>query len=87
VIEEHLRTLQQKLNSYDKDMRNKLDKYISRDIRPPVLVIPCPTSNYSPEIFAKMKSSNAIADDNDSDQNSVQITSISSEDSLSMDKE
>jgi hypothetical protein len=84
VIEEHLRTLQQKLNSYDKDMRNKLDKYISRDIRPPVLVIPCPTSIYSPEIFAKIKSSNAIADDNDSDQN---IVSISSEDSLSMQNE
>ncbi len=84
MIEEHLRILQQKLNSYDKDMRNKLDKYISRDIRPPVLVIPCPTSIYSPEIFAKIKSSNAIADDNDSDQN---IVSISSEDSLSMQNE
>ena len=43
-------------------MRNKLDEYISRDIRPPVLVIPCPTNTYSPEIFAKMKAFNAIVD-------------------------
>ena len=60
-------------------MRDKLAKYISRDIRPPVLVIPCPTNTYSPEIFTQMKSSNAVIDKEDSDHNSV-----SSEDSLSI---
>ncbi len=64
-------------------MRNKLAKYISRDIRPPVLIIPCPTNTYSPEIFAQMKSSNAVIDDKDSDHNLIQITSVNSEDSLS----
>jgi hypothetical protein len=64
-------------------MRNKLAKYISRDIRPPVLLIPCPTNTYSPEIFTQMKSFNAVIDNKDSDHNLIQIKSVSSEDSSS----
>jgi hypothetical protein len=79
-----LRKLQQNFNSYDKDMRNKLAKYISHDIRPPVLVIPCPTTTPS---SAQIKSCNAIMDDTDSDHNLVQITTISSEDSLFIDED
>ncbi|CAF1081911.1 unnamed protein product [Rotaria sordida] len=55
IIEKHLRKLQQKINSYNIDMKNKLTKYISRDIRPPVLVIPCPTNRYSSEFYSNNK--------------------------------
>jgi hypothetical protein len=68
-------------------MKNKLAKYISRDIRPPVLVIPCPTNTYSPEIFAQMKSSNAIMNEKDFDHNLIQIPSVTSEDSLSINED
>jgi hypothetical protein len=62
-------------------MRKKLSEYISRDIRPPVLVIPCPTNTYSPEIFTQAKSCNAVTDDQ---HNLTRTTSVSSEDSLSL---
>ncbi|CAF2648538.1 unnamed protein product [Rotaria sp. Silwood2] len=83
IIEKHLRKLEQKINSYNIDMKNKLAKYISRDIRPPVLVIPCPINTYSPERSNQIKSSNIVINNKDSDQNSIQTTSTDSEDSLS----
>ncbi|CAF3872568.1 unnamed protein product [Adineta steineri] len=76
-IKQHLRNVQDKLNAYNNEMKNKLDKYISRDIRPPMLVIPCPTNNSSREFFSKINSSNVI------DHDLIQTTSVSSEDSLS----
>jgi hypothetical protein len=79
-----LRRLQEKLNSYDKNMRDKLARFMARDIRPPVLVIPCPTNTFSPDIYTKMKSSNALVDTDDSDHNRIEIRSVHSDDSLNI---
>ncbi|UJR09696.1 hypothetical protein I4U23_013928 [Adineta vaga] len=81
MIKEHLSKLQEKLVSFHRNMKNNFDQYMSRDIRPPTLVIPCPPHTFSREIYTKIKSSNAfIDDDNDSDYT---LTNVGSEDSLS----
>jgi hypothetical protein len=79
AIDQHLRQLQKKFHAYHQDMQSKLMNYISRDIRPPVLVIPCPADNGSPELLAKMQFSNSTAED----QEQTDARAISSEDSLS----
>ncbi|CAF1637227.1 unnamed protein product [Rotaria magnacalcarata] len=60
VIEKHLRRIQRKINSYEIDMKTKLEKFIARDIRPPVLVIPCPNSTQSSENVEYPRSSNSL---------------------------
>ena len=42
LIEQNLKRIQQKILLFNKEMKEKLSLFISRDIRPPVLVIPCP---------------------------------------------
>lgn len=79
AIDQHLRQLQKKFHAYHQDMQSKLTNYISRDIRPPVLVIPCPADDASPELFTKMRSANRTADD----QDQTDVRAVSSEDSLS----
>ena len=84
LIEQHLKKLQQKINSYEKNMQNKLTEYISRDIRPPVLIIPCPTNRYSPEAFTKTRSFDIVIDNKNSSDSLIQMNTVNSEDSLSI---
>ena len=43
TIDAHLRQVETKLKMYDREMKEKLTEFLARDVRPPVLVIPCPT--------------------------------------------
>jgi len=36
-----LKIIQQKIVRYNQEMKSKLAEYIARDVRPPVLVVPC----------------------------------------------
>lgn len=82
LIQAHLSKLRETLFAFDQDMRSKLDRFISRDVRPPVLVIPCPPKRHSREIYATAKSNNALVEDDESECDLVPITRINSEDSL-----
>jgi hypothetical protein len=55
TIDQYLQHLQDIVGRYKQTMNDKLDVYQTRDIRSPVLIIPCPTEDSSSRLFTNMR--------------------------------